>query len=644
MSILHLLIVFLTKRVTFETVKSKQMKKFTLIIALLFGFIAQAQMDTVTFRVDLNNYTGTFTSAYVNSTFNAWCGACNPMTDADNDGVWEVALPLSPGSIEYKFTLDGWTAQESLTPGTPCTVTVGPNTNRTLTVAGDTVLPVVCWNSCGACSNLTPIDLPIDWEGTTVDYTVTDFGGDSSTVVVDPTNSSNMVLRTVKKSNAQTWAGTTLSTPAGLASAIPFAAGSTTMTIDIWSPDAGIQVRLKAEDASDPTKSVETEATTTVANGWQTLTFDFANQAAGTAAINFGYTYNMVSIFYNFGVDGNTAGQKTYYCDNVQFGGSTPPAGTSNVTFRLDMNNYSGSFTTPEVNGEFNTWCGNCTPMSDADNDGVWEVTVPITLDSTEFKYSFDNWAGQETLIPGLPCTKTTGNFTNRIIHLSGDTVLDVVCWESCSDCASAPQNVDVTFKIDMSTYTGSYSTVNVNGTFNNWCGSCTQLTSPNNDSIYEITVTMPADSVEYKFTLDGWNVQESLTAGSTCTITTNDPNGTFTNRLAVVSSDTALSLVCWEQCLNCDGLSTTDFNWVNYMTVSPNPSNGVLQLEASLNSSVPVLIEVLDLQGRVVYNANDYGSSLHHQMNLSNLESGLYFIRISSELGGQMEKFQIIR
>ncbi|MCK7481722.1 MAG: hypothetical protein M0C28_34540 [Candidatus Moduliflexus flocculans] len=31
------------------------------------------------------------------------------------------------------------------------------------------------------------------------------------------------------------------------------------------------------------TKSVETEATTTVANAWETLTFDFANQAAGTA-------------------------------------------------------------------------------------------------------------------------------------------------------------------------------------------------------------------------------------------------------------------------------------------------------------------------------------------------------------------------
>jgi hypothetical protein len=92
------------------------------------------------------------------------------------------------------------------------------------------------------------------------------------------------------------------------------------MTVRVWSPDAGIQVRLKVETAGDPTRSVETEATTTVANAWETLTFDFANQAAGTAALNLAYTYNRVSIFFNFGVTGATAGAKTYYLDDVTFG------------------------------------------------------------------------------------------------------------------------------------------------------------------------------------------------------------------------------------------------------------------------------------------------------------------------------------
>ena len=46
-----------------------------------------------------------------------------------------------------------------------------------------------------------------------------------------------------------------------------------------------------------------------MAAAWETLTFNFANQAAGTAALNLAYTYNKVSIFFNFGVTGAVAGQ-----------------------------------------------------------------------------------------------------------------------------------------------------------------------------------------------------------------------------------------------------------------------------------------------------------------------------------------------
>ena len=124
----------------------------------------------------------------------------------------------------------------------------------------------------------------------------------------------------VKSATAELWAGTTVST--GANNSIPptaFTASNTSMTVRVWSPEAGIPVRLKVEDAADqPTRSRPTP-TTTVANGWQTLTFDFTNQAAGTAALNLAYTYNKVSIFFNFGVTGATAGAKTYYFDDVAF-------------------------------------------------------------------------------------------------------------------------------------------------------------------------------------------------------------------------------------------------------------------------------------------------------------------------------------
>ncbi len=169
---------------------------------------------------------------------------------------------------------------------------------------------------------------PITFDSSAVTYTLTGFGGaEDSTVVVDPTNAANNVARVVKSATAELWAGTTVSTgPNNTVPTLLFTASDTTMTVRVWSPDAGIQVRLKVEDAADGSKSVETEATTTVANAWETLTFDFANPAAGTPPLNLAYTYNRVSIFFNFGVPGAVAGEKTYYFDDVTFsGGTTPP-------------------------------------------------------------------------------------------------------------------------------------------------------------------------------------------------------------------------------------------------------------------------------------------------------------------------------
>ena len=58
------------------------------------------------------------------------------------------------------------------------------------------------------------IDLPITWDESGVDYTVTDFGGNVSTLVVDPTGGPNMVMSYNKIATAETFAGTTMSTPA----------------------------------------------------------------------------------------------------------------------------------------------------------------------------------------------------------------------------------------------------------------------------------------------------------------------------------------------------------------------------------------------------------------------------------------------
>ena len=298
----------------------------------------------------MRGYNLPFVTANVNGTFNGWCGACNAMTDANSDSIWEATISLPPGTIEYKFTVDGWTGQEMLTPGSSCTVTNSGFTNRVLTFTSATVLPVICWGTCSACVPQGPqklqISLPITWQDSaTVNYTTSDFGGIYSLLEADPANPARLALKVVKTNAAETWAGTTLGTATGFATNIPFSANSNQMQIVVYSPGVGATVRMKAEDKADPTKSVETNSITTVANAWEILTFNFANQASGTAPINYTYNYNKLSFFPNFGITGAAAGEKTFYLGEVAFGTvtSSKPA-ISNETLVLFPNPSKGSF------------------------------------------------------------------------------------------------------------------------------------------------------------------------------------------------------------------------------------------------------------------------------------------------------------
>jgi len=165
-----------------------------------------------------------------------------------------------------------------------------------------------------------PVTLPVTFEDEDVIYGLTDFGGNISEIVVDPTNAENHVAKTIKTEGAETWAGTTVGGIVGFPNPIPFAPEATTMTVNVWSPTAGTRIRLKVEASNDETVTCETEAVTTVAMEWEELTFDFSNEAPGTAELNFASSYNKASIFFDF--DANGTGE-TYYWDNMIFGIST---------------------------------------------------------------------------------------------------------------------------------------------------------------------------------------------------------------------------------------------------------------------------------------------------------------------------------
>jgi hypothetical protein len=124
---------------------------------------------------------------------------------------------------------------------------------------------------------------------------------------------------------------------------------------------------------------------------------------------------------------------------------STQGGNVSDVTFKVDMSQLSDPFNIPELNGTFNNWCGDCDPMSDANGDEIWEVTLSLNVgDTIEYKFSADNWTFQETLDPNENCTNGLSNFTNRMFIVgSSNIVLDDVCWGSCSPCATDLENIN---------------------------------------------------------------------------------------------------------------------------------------------------------------------------------------------------------
>ncbi|GMU87689.1 MAG: hypothetical protein AMXMBFR48_29300 [Ignavibacteriales bacterium] len=190
----------------------------------------------------------------------------------------------------------------------------------------------------------TQMNLPVTFDLSWVNYGLVGFGGaENSTIVDDPTMANNKVAKVVKSATAELWAGTTVTAvtggvQTGFKTKVPFTEQEKRMNVRVWSPHAGIQVRLKVEDHLNNTITCETEATVTIANQWQTLVFDFGNPASGTAPLNLANNYNKASIFFNFGVTGATAGERTYYFDDVKFGFEIVPVELTSFTASVSGN------------------------------------------------------------------------------------------------------------------------------------------------------------------------------------------------------------------------------------------------------------------------------------------------------------------
>ncbi|MFY8004433.1 MAG: T9SS type A sorting domain-containing protein, partial [Chitinophagaceae bacterium] len=136
-------------------------------------------------------------------------------------------------------------------------------------------------------------------------YVFTNFDGGTGLVVPNPApggeNTSNKVGRIIRNGGAS-WAGSFLT----VSQNINFST-LTTFAMRVYVPRAGLPVLLKLEGSTAPT---EVLATTTKANTWETLYWNFAGKPSNV--------YNKLVLMFDFGKTGDGSESSTFYFDDIR--------------------------------------------------------------------------------------------------------------------------------------------------------------------------------------------------------------------------------------------------------------------------------------------------------------------------------------
>ena len=252
--------------------------------------------------------------------------------------------------------------------------------------------------------------------------------------------------------------------------------------------------------------------------------------------------------------DGPVASAADIHIQQILFTTESSQPSSYDITFSVNMSNYPGGLGDGNVflNGNFNGWCGECTPMSDDDGDGIWTVTVPLEDGDYEYKFTVNGWSSQEEFgsigaVEG--CTVTDGTYTNRSLSVAGsDMTLETVFWNLCP--GETPGEVyNVTFAVDTANITvGASGMFLGGGAFGDAQGNA--MSDDDGDGVYEVTLELSTDQIGANYIFlngpgDGgdWGAKEDL-AGQECA----DPNNYNDRILPEFDGDTYL-LHCFGDC-----------------------------------------------------------------------------------------------
>ena len=152
-------------------------------------------------------------------------------------------------------------------------------------------------------------------------------------------------------------------------------------------------------------------------------------------------------------------------------------AQTYNVTFQLNTASIisgGGSIATSMYVGGGVVGDAMALQLSDSDGDGVWTGTVAFPAAGGQFTFlnsptNGGDWGTKEN-IAGLPCAYPP--YSDRELPaLTSDTTI-LACFGTCDSdgtCASFSSPIDVSFGVDMSQVSFTYTNVYVQGSWDGW-------------------------------------------------------------------------------------------------------------------------------------------------------------------------------
>ena len=146
----------------------------------------------------------------------------------------------------------------------------------------------------------------------------------------------------------------------------------------------------------------------------------------------------------------------------------------------------------------------------------------------------------------------------------------------------------------------------------------------------------------------EGYNIQYSPQGGTISSATSTTNNYTITG----LTQNTTYQIQVQANCGNgnlsgwSEPITVTTTGIDNYLsnsiTLYPNPSNDVVNVQCTMNNVQLKGIEVIDVYGKVVrtvVGANNY-SPMQTRINVSDLAAGMYFVRVTTDAGAVTKTF----